>query len=108
MALRIHFTSEDLARTCMAQAPRPFLEVGLAFWSLRHPAHGARAEAWQRGVSERLAPSIRKLAARHPWVGCSDFVWTPTAAENPQEALETVPAVSPAQVQQQMAYLAER
>ncbi|MBA6434366.1 ArsR/SmtB family transcription factor [Streptomyces sp. GMR22] len=108
MPLRIHFTSEDLARTCMAQAPRPFLEVGLAFWSLRHPAHGARAEAWQRGVSERLAPSIRKLAARHPWVGCSDFVWTPTAAENPQEALETVPAVSPAQVQQQMAHLAER
>ncbi|WP_413808546.1 winged helix-turn-helix domain-containing protein [Streptomyces sp. OE57] len=108
MVLRIHFTGEDLAHTRLAQRARPFLEVGLALWRLRQPAHAARSDAWQWEAARRLEPSLRRLTARHPRARCSDFLWTPTAAEDPREALETVLATPPAQVRKQVARACER
>ncbi|MGP4003520.1 winged helix-turn-helix domain-containing protein [Streptomyces sp. 8N706] len=93
----------------MAQAPRPFLEVGMALWMLRQPACTARFDAWQREAFKQLAPPIRKLAAQHPQIGHSpDFVWTPTSAETPRDALEIVSAVPLRQVQDLVTRLARR
>lgn len=109
MTLRIHFTVEDLARTRVAQAPRPLLEVGMALWMLRQPACVGRFGTWQREVFKRLLPPVRKLAVQHPWTGeTPEFMLTPTGAETPQEALEIVSATPVKQVQTQVTRLANR
>ncbi|MFH8410986.1 winged helix-turn-helix domain-containing protein [Streptomyces sp. NPDC018019] len=109
MALRIHFTLEDLARTRLAPAPRPLLDVSMAIWMVRQPDCTARLDTWQREAFTRLAPPVRTLVGRHPWMGRSpDFVLTPVEAATSQEAIDIVSATPVAQVQEQMSGLNQR
>ena len=54
LVYRIHFTSQDLARTRVAEAPPPLLELDRAARALQDRGQAVRLDSWRRGV-ERLS-----------------------------------------------------
>ncbi|MEU8471636.1 hypothetical protein AB0F30_27645 [Streptomyces sp. NPDC029006] len=46
MTLRIHFTTQDLARIRLAEGPRPLLELSIGIRLLQERTHPVRFDAW--------------------------------------------------------------
>ncbi|MFI0815594.1 ArsR/SmtB family transcription factor [Streptomyces sp. NPDC021098] len=89
--LRIHFTSDDLARIRLVPAPDPLWEVLLSSYRLRHPSGAAYFGGWRRTVAPRLAPSAHLLAALAPPTGYAvDFLTPPGAGPSPAAGMEAL------------------
>ncbi|MGW2328169.1 winged helix-turn-helix domain-containing protein [Streptomyces sp. NPDC001700] len=75
MALRIHFTAEDLARTRLASAPRPLLELDIGIRLLQGRSHPVQFDAWRDRAAKRLHPRFRPLFELIPPAGAGvDFL----------------------------------
>lgn len=68
-AVRIHFTSDDLARIQVTDAPDPKIELTLSLRALRGRSNARRLSSWRREVGGHLGPPVRPLL---------DFVPYPT------------------------------
>ncbi|QKW24797.1 winged helix-turn-helix transcriptional regulator [Streptomyces seoulensis] len=79
--LRIHFTSDDLARIRLASAPDPLWEVLLSSYRLRRPSGAAYFGDWRRAVAPKLAPSARVLSVLAPPAGYAVDFLTPVGVE---------------------------
>ncbi|MEV7192404.1 winged helix-turn-helix domain-containing protein [Streptomyces sp. NPDC093510] len=75
MTLRIHFTADDLARTRLAPAPRPLLELEIAVRLLQERSHPVRFDAWRNRAARHLPPQVRTLCELIPATGAAvDFL----------------------------------
>ncbi|MFH8610750.1 ArsR/SmtB family transcription factor [Streptomyces sp. NPDC018029] len=75
MTLRIHLTAEDLARTRLAAAPRPLLELEIAVRLLQERSHPVRFDAWRSRAARHLPPRIGTLCELIPATGAAvDFL----------------------------------
>ncbi|XDQ23240.1 winged helix-turn-helix domain-containing protein [Streptomyces sp. R21] len=108
MPLRIHFTTEDMARTRFTEAPRPFLELNIALRQLQERSHPTRFGSWRRESLRRLSPRVQQLFDLIPSTGWSvGFLGLP-AAENIGEALDQIRAMPAARVRKDMEVWAGR
>ncbi|MFI6645478.1 ArsR/SmtB family transcription factor [Streptomyces sp. NPDC050504] len=71
MTLRIHFTAEDLARTCLASGARPLLELEIGIRLLQERSHPVRFDAWRRRAATHLHPLLEPLFCLVPALGAS-------------------------------------
>jgi DNA-binding transcriptional ArsR family regulator len=104
---RIHFTAEDLARTRVAESPRPMLELANAVRVLQDRNQPVRYGAWRRRCGARLPPEARPALDLIPPHG-----WTPgfLARVRPggiDDLLEQIRSTSPKEIRQTLAALAE-
>lgn len=107
--LRVHFSTEDLARTTIAPGPDPLWELLLSLHVLQQRSESPAFDAWRRQVRHRLSPSIRLIVDLAPPTGYSPDFLTP--ADCPPEVdaeLERVAATSPRQVRVQLERLSLR
>lgn len=99
MVFRIHFTTEDLARTKLAAAPMPLLELKQAARALQRTDQPARLSGWRRHALAHLSIEARLALDFMPPVGWSPtFIGAPQAGA-PEELIEQVRATSPSQIQ---------
>ncbi|MCC9738116.1 helix-turn-helix transcriptional regulator [Streptomyces sp. MNU89] len=90
MPLRFHFTAEDLARTRVAEAPRPLLELDIALRLLQERTYPVRFGAWRKEALRRLSPRVRMLFEVTPSVGASlDLLGSATVGD-PRELFEEI------------------
>lgn len=106
LVYRIHFTSQDLARTRVAEAPPPLLELDRAARALQDRGEAVRLDSWHRGV-ERLSEPARMVLSLIPPVG-----WSPTFVTGPQagslaDLLERVHAVPERRIRAELGEIAE-
>ncbi|QLH24224.1 helix-turn-helix transcriptional regulator [Streptomyces sp. Rer75] len=69
MALRIHFTAEDLARTRLASGPRPLVELDIGIRLLQERSHPVHFDAWRDRAARQLRPRFRPLFELIPPTG---------------------------------------
>jgi DNA-binding transcriptional ArsR family regulator len=75
VALRIHFTAEDLARTTVALTPDPLWEVLLSVHLLGRRDAALVFDGWRRQVRARLTPHHQPLLGiAPPWGYSPDFL----------------------------------
>ncbi|WNF00869.1 winged helix-turn-helix domain-containing protein [Streptomyces luomodiensis] len=79
MAVRMHFTDEDLAQIRLAQAPDPMWEALLSMHTLQTAAAAAVFGGWRRTVRRRLRTHDAQLLQLAPPVGYSADFLTPAA-----------------------------
>ncbi|MFE6157429.1 ArsR/SmtB family transcription factor [Streptomyces sp. NPDC056486] len=102
MSLRIHFTAADLARTRLADGPRPMMELDIALRLLQEGSHPTRFGAWRKESLRRLSPRVRRLFDLIPPTGWTvDFLDHATASSI-DEALERVQATPAARIRKDM------
>lgn len=102
MTLRIHFTADDLARTRLAEGPRPLLELDVALRVLRESVHPVRFDAWRRESFARLAPRTRLAFEVVPVTGWSLDFLLPVEPGGVQELWEGVRATPARRVREQV------
>jgi DNA-binding transcriptional ArsR family regulator len=105
MTYRIHFTTLDLARTRVTDAPGPLVELNLAIRILQNRTQPARLDAWRRRAWARLTDDTRLALALIPPFGYSPtfprtlvddegspqpIVSYPTGLEHPLRSLTAV------------------
>lgn len=90
MTVRIHFTSEDLARTHLADGPRPLVELHMALRALQEPRYPVRFAAWRHHAVAHLRPRTRQLLDLVPAGGYSTDFCFPVQPSTAEEALEHV------------------
>ncbi|MFH8793417.1 helix-turn-helix domain-containing protein [Streptomyces sp. NPDC017941] len=79
--LRIHFTSDDLARTRFAEEPDPMWEVNISLHRLQRRDASVLFGPWRRRVAPRLPAGLRLLTALSPARGYTcDFLTPRTGA----------------------------
>lgn len=105
--LRIHFSTEDLARVRLASGPHLLWETLLSLHVLQEPAGSLVFDLWrgrvQRGLGEDIAPLLRIA----PPQGYSpDFLTPATPASSIGEGVETLLSTPRAQLQHDLARLA--
>ncbi|MGW6318941.1 winged helix-turn-helix domain-containing protein [Streptomyces sp. NPDC055099] len=98
MPLRIHFTAADLARTRLAEAPRPMLELDIALRLLQEGSHATRFGAWRRESLRRLSPRVRRLFDLIPPTGWTVDFLDQSHADSIDEAVERVRATPAARI----------
>ncbi|MFG3257252.1 ArsR/SmtB family transcription factor [Streptomyces sp. NPDC048172] len=110
MALRIHFTTEDLLRTRLADEPHPLLETFLALHIVQGAApRRARFDAWRIRAAERLEPRTRTLFdLTNPVGGSVDFLHPVQADNSVDEVLETVRGTPASYVRSELQVVAGR
>ncbi|WP_409239843.1 winged helix-turn-helix domain-containing protein [Streptomyces sp. PA5.6] len=108
MPLRLHFTAADLARTRLAEGPRPMLELDIAVRLLQDGAHPARFGAWRRHSLRRLAPGVRRLFDLIPPTGWTVGFLDHAGAAGIDEAVERVRATPAARIAADMERWAAR
>ncbi|MFD9904090.1 ArsR/SmtB family transcription factor [Streptomyces sp. NPDC059063] len=108
MTFRIHFTTEDLARTHVASAPGPLLELDIALRVLQRRSHCVRFGAWRREVSAQLRPQARMVLDLVSVMNWSPTCLLPSAPGEPQELLEHRCADSGRLLRQELAAVVER
>ncbi|MGY0063680.1 winged helix-turn-helix domain-containing protein [Streptomyces sp. LZ34] len=108
MPLRIHFTAEDLARTRVAEAPRPFLELNIALRQLQDGAHPARFGPWRRESLRRLSPRAQQLFDLVPPTGWSVGFLILPAVDGVEEVLDQVRALPASRIRKEMEVWAGR
>jgi hypothetical protein len=86
VAWRIHFTVQDLARTRVAKAPMPLIELDHAARALQTPHQPVRLDAWRHHARGRLTPQARMVLSLIPPRGYS-FVF-PERVGQVEELLE--------------------
>lgn len=92
--LRIHFTSDDLARTRFADGPDPMWELSISLHRLRRRDASVLFGAWRRQVAPALPAAVRLLTALSPLRGYTcDFLTLRTGAglRAQTEALRALP-----------------
>jgi DNA-binding MarR family transcriptional regulator len=104
---RIHFTTQDLARTRIAEAPIPLMELSCAARVLQGHSQPALLDAWRHRVFPRLPPQARMALSLIPPVGWSPTFLSPAQAGTFQEVLDQVRASPHAQIHAQLAAIAE-
>ncbi|MFE1960260.1 winged helix-turn-helix domain-containing protein [Streptomyces sp. NPDC059479] len=107
MVYRIHFTAQDLARTRVAETPRPLLELGAAMRTLRGRTQPVLLDAWRRRALSQLSAQARMALSLVPSVGTSPNFLTPEQAGTPEEVLEQLRATPRRQVHADLAEIAE-
>ncbi|WP_158813175.1 winged helix-turn-helix domain-containing protein [Streptomyces rimosus] len=103
MAVRFHFTAQDLARTRWAEGPLPLLELGSAVRMLQNPGYQLPFGAWRREARQRLPPQARMLIELNPrWPPgyCVDF--THVTETDPEQAFEAVRATPLPQIREEL------
>ncbi|MDQ1047233.1 helix-turn-helix transcriptional regulator [Streptomyces sp. V4I2] len=75
--LRVHFSSEDIARVRVAGAPDPLWEIANSFQTLITNESSLPFDEWRRLIRPRLPPAARTLAALLPPRGYSPDFLTP-------------------------------
>lgn len=108
MVYRIHFTSQDLARTCVASAPMPLVELDRAARAFQDRTRPVRLDAWRRYGREPLPPEARMALSLIPPVGWSPSITCPTRAGGREELFEQVRAVPRRRIKTALAFLAEQ
>ncbi len=89
--LRVHFTSEDLARVRVLNEPHPLWEVLLSLHLLQTQQGAAVFDGWRRNTRSTPQPFLRVLATLARPKGYSpDFLTPPVDALNLDAALETL------------------
>lgn len=110
MVYRIHFTVEDLARTRVAQAPHPLLELSAAVRTLRPHSPPLRLQAWRRHALGELAgldSAARTVLNLVPARGWSPDFLVPTGGGSIQELLDRVRFTSRSQIRADLAHMAQ-
>ncbi|NEW73473.1 ArsR/SmtB family transcription factor [Streptomyces rhizosphaericus] len=107
MALRVHFTSDDLARTRLAEGPRPLLELGSAIRLLQKTTQTVGLDAWRHRASISLNPRVRMLFDLIPKKGYSAPFLTPVDDGSPVVLLEEVRRTAPANLRDDLQGWAE-
>lgn len=102
MPLRIHFTAADLARTRLADGPRPMLELDIALRLLQEGSHANRFGAWRRQSLRRLPARSRRLLDLIPRTGWTVDFLDQAMAGSIDEALERVRATPAARIRKDM------
>ncbi|WP_433175990.1 winged helix-turn-helix domain-containing protein [Actinoallomurus sp. CA-150999] len=92
MVYRIHFTSQDLARTRIADRPLPLVELSLAIRAIQDRTQPARLDSWRRTVSAPLTFPMRMVMELVPPVGGSPSFLSQPCTGRPEEALQAVSA----------------
>ncbi|TDC79700.1 winged helix-turn-helix domain-containing protein [Streptomyces hainanensis] len=108
MSLRVHFTAEDLARTRLAERPRPMLELEIALRLLQERSHPTRFVAWRRESLRRLSPRVRRLFDLIPPTGWGVGFLDHTSADSVEGALDGIRAMPAARVRKDMEIWADR
>ncbi|RGD57115.1 ArsR family transcriptional regulator [Kitasatospora xanthocidica] len=106
MVYRIHFTSQDLARTRPA-GPMPFAELLAAARALQDRSRAARLDPWRRSVLGRLPERARMALSLAPADGWGPTFLMPAVAGRPEELLERVRATPGRLVAAELAAIAE-
>lgn len=106
MAYRIHFTVQDLARTRLAEGPRPLLELTTAISHLKTRSHPVRLGAWRRRAFAGLHPGARMVLDLVPARGWVPGFLSDADAGTPQELLERVRATPRAEVRASLRHAA--
>ncbi|MEU9885500.1 helix-turn-helix domain-containing protein [Sphaerisporangium sp. NPDC051011] len=86
MALRIHFTGEDLARTWIAPEPDAMWETMLSLYRLRRRERTVVFGEWKTSALARMPAATRMLATLVPARGYSVDFLTPRAESGSVEA----------------------
>ncbi|THC46964.1 winged helix-turn-helix domain-containing protein [Streptomyces sp. A1499] len=102
MPLRIHFTAADLARTRLAEGPRPMLELDIALRLLQEGSHPIRFGAWRGESLRRLSPRVRRLFDLIPPTGWTAGFLDHATAGTMDEALERIRATPAARIRKDM------
>ncbi|MGW0538428.1 ArsR family transcriptional regulator [Streptomyces sp. NPDC003032] len=92
--LRIHFASDDLARTRLAEGPDPMWELCISLHRLQRRDVSVLFGAWRRQVVPNVPASTRVLSALAPGVGYScDFLTPRTGVDllDQTQALRATP-----------------
>jgi DNA-binding transcriptional ArsR family regulator len=112
--LRIHFTSEDLARTRLADAPDPFWEVVLSAHMLRVRGSEPLLGPWKQAVLEqlpagsRLRAEVDLLLAINPAKGYFPDLLTPAeAAAGMEEGIEALLSLPRARTRREIGRVAD-
>ncbi|OKI92597.1 hypothetical protein AMK10_22985 [Streptomyces sp. CB02058] len=108
MPLRIHFTAADLARTRLADAPRPMLELDIALRLLQEGSHPVRFGAWRRESLRRLSPRVRRLFDLTPPTGWTAGFLDHATADSLEEALDRLRATPATRIRIDMRTWSER
>lgn len=82
MVVRIHFGTEDLARTQLAESPDPLWEVLLSLHLLQNRDGPLVFDPWRRRTLARLPHPVRELARLTPPRGYSPDFLTPARSAN--------------------------
>lgn len=107
MVYRIHFTVEDMARTRVAQAPPPLMELAASVRTLQTRGHPSRFGAWRRHVLTGLGPQARMVLDLIPPRGWSPTFLTPADAGSPQELLERVRSTPRSRIRADLTHISE-
>ncbi|MFE6687450.1 winged helix-turn-helix domain-containing protein [Streptomyces sp. NPDC057743] len=107
MALRIHFTSADVGRVRVAEAPHVLWEVLLAAHMVQSRDGPLVFDAWRRPARRRLTVPMRRLLALAPATGYSpDFLTPAQPADGLEAGLEAVRRVPSARLRTELDSLA--
>jgi hypothetical protein len=90
--LKIHFTTEDLARTTFLSEPAPLLELKLALIALHRRVRAPRLNGWRRAALARFPESARPL-----WdlaAGFSGAISTTAVSGDMDQALDVARGLS--------------
>jgi DNA-binding transcriptional ArsR family regulator len=108
MAYRIHFTSQDLARTRVAEGPMALPELVLAVRALQDRSQRARLDGWRRhSGAVPLSAGARMVISLIPPVGYSPSYLGPALPAPYDEGLEHIRAIPRSEIRAQMAALAK-
>lgn len=88
MTLRIHFTTEDLARTRLASGVRPLLELTIGIRLLQERSHPVRFDAWRQRATTHLHPRLAPLFSFIPALGASVDFLDLSGPQSPDDSLE--------------------
>lgn len=111
MALRIHFTAEDLARTTVAADPDPMWEMLLCGFRLREADSALEHRQWLSEVRarRRRGPSLELLSVLAPMGHYIPDFLTPAAGRHGIDAgLEAILATPRRQLRHEILQLAQR
>lgn len=111
MALRIHFTADDVARTRVAPAPNPFWDMVFSRLRLAEPDPPAALRPWltrARTDQATLAPGMRVLATlspRGPYF--PDFLTPPEGQDSLAAGLQALMSTPKRRLNDELGRLAE-
>ncbi|WP_020501648.1 ArsR/SmtB family transcription factor [Sciscionella marina] len=107
MTLRIHFTTDDLARLTIASAPDPMWELLLSLHVLQGTGEEALFRHWRSQVPR--VPEVRRLFALAPPKGYSaDFLTPEHDSKGLSAGLEAVLCTPPSRVRADLRLLARQ
>jgi hypothetical protein len=104
---RIYFTTADLARTRVAAAPLPCIELSTAVRMLQERSHAVRFGAWRQQARRQLRPQARMILDLIPPRGWAPGFLGTADTHIPEEFLQRVRSTPALQVQRDLSRVAE-